>query len=69
MILVAERVHVTLSGDIAGEYLVEDRRPDGRLVLVPDFSADEILAEHGARPLSPEKFERYFGHLPTDDEG
>jgi hypothetical protein len=69
MRIVAEQAHVTLSGDIAGEYLVEDRRPDGRLVLVPDTSADAIFARHGAKPLSREDFKRHFGDLPTDDEG
>jgi hypothetical protein len=27
---VSRQAHVTLSGDIAGEYVVERRRPDGR---------------------------------------
>jgi hypothetical protein len=66
---VSRQAHVTLSGDIAGEYVVEDRRPDGRLVLVPDTSVDAILARHGAKPLAAEEFERHFGDLPTDDEG
>ncbi len=68
---VSRQAHVTLSGDIAGEYVVEDQRPDGRLVLVPDpdLSVDAILARHGAKPMSAEDFERHFGDLPTDDEG
>lgn len=66
---VSRQAHVTLSGDIAGEYVVEDRGPDGRLVLVPDTSVDAILARHGAKPVSAEVFEQHFGHLPTDDEG
>lgn len=69
MSAVAEKAHVTLSGDITGEYLVEDRRRDGRLVLVPDMSADTILVRNGAKPLSAEDFERHFGDLPTDNEG
>jgi hypothetical protein len=69
MSAVAEKAHVTLSGDIAGEYLVEDRRPDGRLVLVPDTSANAVLARHGAKSLSTEDFERHFGDLPIDNEG
>ncbi len=43
---------MTLSGDIAGEYVVEDRRPDGRLVLVPDTSATAIRARGGSRRLT-----------------
>lgn len=69
MSVVAEQAHVTLSGDITGEYLVEVQRRDGRLVLVPDTSADAILARYDAEPLSAEDFEGHFGDLPTDDEG
>ncbi|MGA9875107.1 MAG: hypothetical protein WBQ21_04790 [Solirubrobacteraceae bacterium] len=69
MSTVAERVHVTLSGDIAGEYVVEDRQPDGRLILVPDTSVDAIFARHGAKLMTSAKFERHFGDLPTDEEG
>jgi len=66
---VSRQAHVTLSGDIAGEYVVEDRCADGRLILVPDLSVQAILARHGERPMSAENFERHFGDLPTDDEG
>jgi hypothetical protein len=31
---VAAQPHVTLSGDVAGEYVIEEQRPDDRLVLV-----------------------------------
>jgi hypothetical protein len=66
---VAAPPHVTLSGDRAGEYVVEEERSDGRLVLAPDLSAKAILARHGAVPMSAENFQRHFGDLPTDDEG
>ncbi len=66
---VSRQAHVTLSGDIAGEYVVDDRHPDGRLVLVPDTSVNAILARHGAKPIGAEDFERHFGDLPTDNEG
>jgi hypothetical protein len=66
---VAAPPHVTLSGDRAGEYVIEEERPDGRLVLAPDLSAKAILARHGATSMSAESFERHFGDLPTDDEG
>jgi len=32
-------------------------------------TADEILAGHGLRPLTPEEFEEDFGDLPSDGEG
>jgi len=66
---VSRLAHVTLSGDIVGEYVVEDRGADGRLVLVPDLSVKAILARHGERPMSAESFQRHLGSLPTDDEG
>jgi hypothetical protein len=66
---VAAPPHVTLSGDVAGEYVIEEERPDGRLVLAPDLSVKAILARHGATPMSAESFKRHFGDLPTDDEG
>jgi hypothetical protein len=73
---VAAQPHVTLSGDRAGEYMIEEERPDGRLVLVPDpddpypvVTWAEVLKRSGGRELTPEEFERHFGDLPTDDEG
>ncbi len=64
-----ESAHVTLSGDLSGEYVVEDHRPDGRLLLRPDLSVKAMLARHGERQLTPAEFEQNFGGLPTDGEG
>jgi hypothetical protein len=64
-----EPTHVTLSGDLSGDYVVEDRRPDGRLVLRPDSSVKAMLAHHDERELAPDEFEQHFGKLPTDGEG
>ena len=64
-----EPAHVTLTGDLSGDYVVEDRRPDGRVLLRPDLSVKAMLARHGERGLTPEEFEQHFGQLPTDDEG
>lgn len=64
-----EQAHVTLTGDMSGDYVVEDQRPDGRLVLRPDLSVKAILARHGERELAPDEFDRLFGRLPTDGEG
>jgi hypothetical protein len=43
----------------------------GGVALEPaiTMTADEILAEHALRPLSPEEFEEEFGDLPSDGEG
>ncbi len=84
MSAVATRPHVTLSGDIVGEYLVEDTRPDGRLVLVPDPDPDPddahpsvtwaaMLKRSGGRDATPEEFAafeaEYGPFLPPDGEG
>jgi hypothetical protein len=60
---------VTLSGDLSGDYVVEERRPDGRMVLRPDFSVKAMLSHHDERELTPKEFEQHFGELPTDGEG
>jgi len=77
---VAAPPHVTLSGDIAGEYVVEDRRPDGRLVLVPNSEdlyprvkwAD--MKDPAARDMTPEELDAFMAehgpHMqPPDGEG
>ncbi len=61
--------HVTLAGDLNGDYVVDERLADGRLVIRPDTSAQAIRRRLGLEPVSPEVFEQHFGHLPTDTEG
>ena len=43
----------------------------GGVTLEPAITvtADELLAEHGLRPLTPEEFDEEFGDLPSDGEG
>jgi len=43
----------------------------GGVTLEPAITqtVNEIHAEHGGRPLTPEEFEEHFGHLPLDGEG
>ena len=62
-------VHVTLSGDINGEYVVKDEGPDGEITLVPDTSITAVRQRLGTEPMTAEEFEQHFGGLPTDDEG
>ena len=69
MQIVSRQAHVTLSGDIVGDYIVEDRRSDGTLMLVPDTSIDAIRKRLGTEQMSAKEFERHFGDLPTDSEG
>lgn len=61
--------HVTLAGDLSGEYLVDEELPDGRLVIRPDTSAAAMNRRMAVEPISAEAFEESFGHLPRDDEG
>jgi hypothetical protein len=70
---VSRQAHVTLSGDIAGEYVVVDQRPDGELTLAPDKSWKAILARNGERETTSEEFaafeSEYGSFLPPDGEG
>jgi len=54
----ASEPHVTLSGDIVGEYVVKDRRPDGELRLVPD-EYPATVPKYGGRRATPEEFEAF----------
>lgn len=64
-----EPTRVMLSGDLSGDYVVEERRRDGRIVLRPDLSMDAMLSRHEERGLTPDEFERHFRELPVDNEG
>lgn len=61
--------HITLDGDLKGEYVVDEVLDDGRLVIRPDTSAQAIRRRQGLEPITAEEFEQHFGHLPTDEEG
>ena len=59
--------HVTLAGDLSGEYLVEEVLGDGRLVIRPDTGAQAMRRRLDVEPVSREELERQLGHLPQDD--
>jgi hypothetical protein len=61
--------HVTLVGDLSGEYLVEEVLEDGRLVIPPDTRAEAIRRRLDVEPVSRKEFEAELGHLPQDNEG
>lgn len=69
---VSRQAHVTLSGDIAGEYVVVDQRPDGELTLAPDKSWKATLARNGEREATLKEFaafeSEYGPFLPPDGE-
>ena len=67
---VAAQLHVTLSGDRAGEYIIEEQRPDGVLVLVPDTGIAAIRRRHDLTPATLAEFEEEYGPIrPPDGEG
>ena len=61
--------HVRLSGELSGDYFIDEVLDDGRIVLRPDTSAAGIRQRAGLEPVTEEEFEQAFGHLPTDGEG
>lgn len=62
-------MHVTLAGDRAGDYLIEQELPDGRLVLRPDATYPTVVPSFGGRAATIEEFKDILGALPTDGEG
>ena len=66
---VAAQLHVTLSGDRAGEH-IEEQHPDGVLVLVPDTGIAAIRRRHDLTPATLAEFEEEYGPIrPPDGEG
>jgi hypothetical protein len=64
--------HLTVIGELAGEYVLDEELPDGRLVIRPDTSAVAIRRRMGGEPITGEEFDRLVaehGILPPDDEG
>ncbi len=55
--------------ELAGDYIVAERAPDGSVQLVPDTSIEGINKRIGGRPMTPDEFDQHFGALPRDDEG
>ena len=68
--------HVTLSGDRAGIYIIEEERPGRRLVIAPvtcTSASAEGGAQGGARDATHEEFAAFVAEygpfLPADGEG
>jgi hypothetical protein len=67
---VSRQAHVTLSGDIVGEYVVVAQRQGGELTLVPNTSMAAIRKRHDLEPATLAEFEAEYGPvLPPDGEG
>jgi hypothetical protein len=73
MAVAAKKLDVTIGDLVEIDGRTSDVVPDkhGGVALEPAITvtADELLAEHGLRPLSREEFEEEFGDLPADGEG
>ena len=67
MISSMEQPHVKLSGDIDGPSVVEERRPDGRLLVAPDTSAAAIMERLGHEPATLAEFEAAYGAVKSPD--
>lgn len=69
--MAAERAsHVTVEGDVSGEYILVEEREDGSLVLQSDTSMEAIRRRHNATPATLEEFEAEYGPVqPPDGEG
>jgi hypothetical protein len=63
----AEEIHVTLSGGLSGQYVLEEKLPGGRVVLVPDTSAEAILGRLGHEPATLAEFEAAHGPVRPAD--
>ena len=65
--------HVTLTGDRAGIYIIEEERPGRRLVIAPITCTGAEPAEIGARDATHEEFAAFVAEygpfLPPDGEG
>ena len=64
--------HVTLTGDLVGEYRIIERRPDGTLVLEPETAAQASLRRLGATPATKAEFDAFVAEndaLPPGREG
>jgi hypothetical protein len=67
---VKRAAHVTLSGDISGDYVVVETREDGSVVVRPDTSIEAIRWRHDATPATLEEFVAEYGPIqPPDGEG
>ena len=73
MAVTAKKLNVEIGDlvEIAGRKydVVSDKHGGVALEPAITVTADELFADHGLRPLTPEEFEEEFGDLPSDGEG
>ena len=73
MAVTAKKLNVKIGDlvEIAGRKydVVSDKHGGVALEPAITVTADELFADHGLRPLTPEEFEEEFRDLPSDGEG
>jgi hypothetical protein len=71
MSMAVERAeHVTLSGDVSGDYVVVEKHDDGSLLVKPDTSMTAIRRRLDATPATLDEFVAEYGPIqPPDGEG
>lgn len=72
----SEIAHITVSGDLQGDFVVTEERGANEFVIVrePEPSWKEVQSRAGAREMAPEEFEAFMAEhgshmLPPDGEG
>jgi hypothetical protein len=60
---------LTATGDVEGEYVVDEELPDGRLVIRADTSAEAIRRRAGLEQRRADEFAEHFGHLASGHDG
>jgi hypothetical protein len=65
---------LTIVGDLAGEYVLDEELPDGRLLIRPEAAYPAVLTPGTGRALSDEEFAAFLTEhesdmLPPDGEG
>ncbi|HEY4277679.1 MAG TPA: hypothetical protein VGM91_05640 [Conexibacter sp.] len=65
-----EARRVQLTGDLAGDFIIEHVFPDGRMLVRPNDSAAAMNARNGLAPATLDEFEAEHGPVaPPDGEG
>lgn len=65
--------HLTVIGEHAGEYVIDEQLADGRLVIRPQ-PYPSVIPDRPGRPLTGQEFDAFLAEhrphmLPPDDEG
>jgi hypothetical protein len=60
---------LTITGDLAGEYIGDEELPDGRPAIRADTSAAAIRRRAGLEQISADEFGEHFCRLPADPDG